>query len=116
MFSLSLSPSLPVDWGPTVGERGALRRRERLLFPHNNRGIHGHPAPHQSTERGGGMEELKDGKDGGRGGLAGGRQVHESRMNGEEEFMKRGRVDIHGEVRRGYRGRRGINKDKEEKK
>lgn len=68
MFSLSRAPSLPVDWGPQVGERGTQRRRERLLFPHNNRGIHGHPAPHQSTERDG--EGLKDGKDGGRDGLA----------------------------------------------
>ena len=32
------------------------RRREDLLFPHNNRGMHGHPSPHQSTERDGGME------------------------------------------------------------
>lgn len=67
VFSVSLAPSLPVDWEPQVGER----RRERLLFPHNNRGIHGHPAPHQSTERDGGMERLKDGKRGGRGGWVG---------------------------------------------
>lgn len=58
------------------------RRRERLLFPHNNRGIHGHPAPHQSTERDGGMERLKDGKDGGRDGLAVDRKVQESKRNG----------------------------------
>lgn len=59
--SVSLAPSLPVDWGPQVGERGAQRQRERLLFPHNNRGIHGHPAPHQSTERWGrgGFEKIE---------------------------------------------------------
>lgn len=59
--SVSLAPSLPVDWGPQVGERGAQRQRERLLFPHNNRGIHGHPAPHQSTERWGrgGVEKIE---------------------------------------------------------
>lgn len=77
--SVSLAPSLPVDWGPQVGERGAQRQRERLLFPHNNRGIHGHPAPHQSTGRWGrgGLKRLKDGKDG----LAAGRKVHESTRN-----------------------------------
>lgn len=42
------------------------RRRDGLLFPHNNKGIHGHPAPHQSTERGRGLEGLKDGEDKGR--------------------------------------------------
>lgn len=50
VFSFTLAPSLPVGWGPQVGERGSRRRRQCLLFPHNNRGIHGHPAPHQSTE------------------------------------------------------------------
>lgn len=91
MFSLFLAPSLPADWGPQVGERGTQKRRERLLFPHNNRGIHGHPAPHQSTERGGGMEELKDGKDGEKDGLAGGRKVHESKMNGRGGIHEEGR-------------------------
>lgn len=56
MFPVSLAPFLPVDWGPQVGERGAQRRREGLLFPHNNRGIHGHPAPHQSTGVEGGLK------------------------------------------------------------
>lgn len=50
VFSFTLAPSLPVGWGPQVGERGSRRRRQCLLFPHNNKGIHGHPAPHQSTE------------------------------------------------------------------
>lgn len=51
VFSVSLAPSLPAEWGPQVGEKRAQRRREGLFFPYNNRGIHGHPAPHQSTER-----------------------------------------------------------------
>lgn len=36
------------------------RRRDGLLLPHNNKGIHGHPAPHQSTDRG-----VKDGGEAG---------------------------------------------------
>lgn len=62
-FLVPLAPFLPVDWGPQVGERGVQRRRDGLLFPHNNKGIHGHPAPHQSTERGRGLEGLKGGED-----------------------------------------------------
>lgn len=57
VFPVPLAPSLPVDWGPLFGEKGMERRREGLLFPHNNRGIHGHPAPHQSTEWGDGEIE-----------------------------------------------------------
>lgn len=49
MLPVLLAPSLPAEWGPVFGEKGMERRREALLFPHNNRGIHGHPAPHQST-------------------------------------------------------------------
>lgn len=54
-FLIPLAHFLPVDWGPQVGERG-VQRRDGLLFPHNNKGIHGHPAPHQSTERGKGLD------------------------------------------------------------
>ena len=60
---------------------GMQRRRECLFFPHNNRGIHGHPAPHQSTERNGGIEALRDWKEEKRDWLAGGKRVNESKRN-----------------------------------
>lgn len=107
VFSVSLAPSLPVDWGPQVGERGTQRRRERLLFPHNNRGIHGHPAPHQSTERDGGGGKIERWERWREGWVGRGEEGTWKR----EECVKRGRVDFQGEVNRGCRG---INKGEEE--
>lgn len=85
------------------------------MFPHNNRGIHGHPAPHQSTERDGGMGRLKDGKDRGRDGLAEGRKVHENKRNGGRGMHEEGRSGFPRGGEEGCRGQRGINKGKEEK-
>lgn len=52
-----------------------------LLFPHDNRGIHSHPSPHQSTERDGGRDE---GMEGWRGQMGRGMEVEEC-MTAEEK-------------------------------
>lgn len=58
------------------------------MFPHNNRGIHGHPAPHQSTERDGGggkIERWEEWME-----LAEGMKVDERKRNGRRGMHEEG--------------------------
>lgn len=59
LFSLFLLPIYLLIGSPGREERDA-EEEGKPVFPHNNRGIHGHPAPHQSTEKDGGIERLEE--------------------------------------------------------